>query len=196
MSSFDALLRGTRAAYTRRVVALAPLLAVGGAVAAGCGGAGTSSTTTQSPQTPAQAAFAYSRCIRSHGVPSFPDPQVSTSGGSVKIAQRASPTHDVRAFQAAEKACRALLPQIAGRTPAQQRARAQDLLAFARCLRAHGLAGFPDPGPQGQLTLQTVSAAGVDVHSRGFYDAARQCVGVTNGAITLADVAAATRGGH
>jgi hypothetical protein len=198
MSSFGSVLRGTRAAYTRRVVALAPVLVLGGAIAVGCGSAGPSSTTTQPPRTPVEAAFAYARCMRGHGAPSFPDPQVSTSPGETKIAQRAAPVSaaDAPAFKAAEKACHGLLAEIDNGSRAQQQARTQDLLAFARCLRAHGVAGFPDPGSQGRLSLQMISAAGVDVHSRGFYDAARACVAVTHGAITLADVQAATRGGH
>jgi hypothetical protein len=41
-----------------------------------------------------------------------------------------------------------------------------------------------------------VSAAGVDIHSRKFLDAAKVCVGVTGGAITLAQIQAAVNGGH
>jgi hypothetical protein len=45
-----------------------------------------------------------------------------------------------------------------------------------------------DPTAQGQLTLQMVHAAGDDLQAPSFLTAARACVGVTHGAITLADV--------
>ncbi|MGZ4286692.1 MAG: hypothetical protein ACXVW5_21050 [Solirubrobacteraceae bacterium] len=35
----------------------------------------------------------------------------------------------------------------------------QVLLAFAHCLRAHGVNGFPDPNANGQLTTEMISAA-------------------------------------
>jgi len=41
----------------------------------------------------------------------------------------------------------------------------QVFLAFARCLRSHGISDFPDPDAQGQLTLQMISAAGVDLNA-------------------------------
>jgi hypothetical protein len=69
-------------------------------------------------------------------------------------------------------------------------------LAFAHCMRAHGVSGFPDPTAQGQITRQMLSAAGVDLHSPVVQRAAFDCVGVTHGAITAADVRAAVSGPH
>jgi hypothetical protein len=53
------------------------------------------------------------------------------------------------------------------------------LLAFAHCLRDHGITGFPDPTAEGQLSQEMISAAGVDIHARSFVNAATGCVGVT-----------------
>lgn len=101
-------------------------------------------------------------------------------------------------FAAASSACRAILPAPGGGNPvslaAAQQARKKDLLAFARCLRTHGVANFPDPTAQGQLTLEMVHSAGVDLQAPSVLPAARACVGVTQGAITLADVERAVSG--
>ncbi len=48
--------------------------------------------------------------------------------------------------------------------------------------------GFPDPTAQGQLTLAMIHAAGVDLQAPSLLTAAKACVGVTHGAITLAQV--------
>jgi hypothetical protein len=41
-----------------------------------------------------------------------------------------------------------------------------------------------------------VVAAGVDIHSRQFLDAATSCVGVTHGEITAAQIRAGVNGTH
>jgi hypothetical protein len=38
--------------------------------------------------------------------------------------------------------------------------KATPILAFAKCLRSHGVTNFPDPTSQGQLTLEMVNAVG------------------------------------
>jgi hypothetical protein len=70
------------------------------------------------------------------------------------------------------------------------------LLAFARCLRSHGVPKFPDPDSRGQLPLETVQAAGVDLHAPAVLTAARACVGVTHGQITMAQVEQAINHPH
>ena len=169
-------------------------------VLAGCGSnKPTASTAASTPQNGVSAAYAYSRCMRSHGVPNFPDPKVSSSPGhtSVAIAVNPSETGSPK-FKSADRACSGILP--APETPAQQQAHDQAkkryLLAFGRCLRTNGIQGFPDPDAHGHLSLQMVTAAGIDIRTRKFLDAAKACVGVTNGAVTLAQIQAAVNGGH
>lgn len=169
-------------------------------LAAGCGGGSPSSThaSASTPRGPGQAAYAFARCMRTHGVSDFPDPQVVTSsgGGSVKQAVPAGAAASP-AFKTAQKACQRFQPAPGSDgVPGNQEQRTQTLVSFARCLRAHGLTGFPDPNGQGQLTLAMINAAGVDVHGPAFVTAAKACVGVTHGAITLAQVAAAASGNH
>ena len=143
------------------------------------------------------AAFAYSRCMRSHGVSDFPDPKVVTRPGSQGImfhvgrAQAASPR-----FKAADRACQSILPAPNDSSPAQQQARKKGFLAFARCMRDKGIAGFPDPNVAGRLSLQMVAAAGIDIHSRNVLDTAKSCAAVSNGAVKRADIEAVENGAH
>lgn len=99
-------------------------------------------------------------------------------------------------FPAAQKACRGILPAPGNGGRDQGGPGKQTLLAFAHCLRTHGVSDFPDPDAQGRLTLQMIGGAGVDVHAPNFLKASRACVGVTHGAITMAQVAAAASGEH
>jgi len=178
--------------------ALAALICGLSTLAAGCGSKGPSTTTGQSAQSSSNpdvtAAYAYARCMRSHGVSNFPDPKVHISGnqGSVGFAVNPSETGSPK-FTSAQKACNGILP-APGNSRAEEQAHKQTLLAFARCLRAHGVQDFPDPDVQGNLHLQAVTAAGVDVHSHAFLAAAQACVGVTHGAITMAQIRAGING--
>jgi hypothetical protein len=165
-------------------------------LAAGCGGS-PSPPKAQASKNPAQQAFAYARCIRAHGVPAFPDPQVSTSPGSVGIRQAVPAAAGLsRAFPAAQKACRSILPPPGNGGPGDHGPNKQVLLAFTRCLRAHGITGFPDPNAKGQLTIEMISAAGIDIHTPRVLNAGKACVGVTHGAITVAQVEALVNGRH
>lgn len=64
-----------------------------------------------------QQALKFSACMRSHGVPKFPDPDFGN--GTVKISIGPSTGIDPRSpqFQAAQKACQSLLPGKAGPAP-------------------------------------------------------------------------------
>jgi len=169
------------------------------AVAAGCGSAHptTSITNSAAAQSPGAQAYAYARCMRAHGVSSFPDPHVSTTGNGVAVSMMAPKSAATApAFKAASKACRGILPGPTDSTPAEQQAHRQVLLAFAHCLRSHGLSGFPDPNRNGDISQQMISAAGFDPRSTQFQRAGAACVGVTHGAITLAQVRAAANPQH
>jgi hypothetical protein len=107
----------------------------------------------------------------------------------VNRAEVASPK-----FKAADHACQSILPGPDNASPAQQQARKEGFLAFARCMRDKGIAGFPDPDLKGKLSLQMVAAAGIDIHSRHVLDTAKSCAGVSNGAVKLADIEAAENG--
>ncbi len=141
-------------------------------------------TTTATPN----GALAYARCMRAHGVPNFPDP----TGGNNKRALVSALEHvsNSRA-QAAATACISVNGGSPGTGQGATRARANTtaMLAFARCMRRHRFASFPDPTANGQLTHQMLANAGINLHQPALAQAADSCVRVTHGAITKTTVA-------
>lgn len=94
--------------------------------------------------------LAFSKCMRANGVPNFPDPGLSISGPSNGIGGIEIPTTinvQAPAFQAAEKACAKLQPGavVSASSPSASAERAA--LAWARCIRKHGVPNFPGPLP-------------------------------------------------
>ena len=156
-------------------------------LAAGCGGGSstTAATTTQNGR------LAYSRCMRSHGVPNFPDP--NSSGEIPKDKIPVGSPH----LPAASSTCQHFAPTGLGprETAQQTRTRLADALAFARCVRARGFASFPDPTNQGQLTPEMVTAAGLDLHEPQLRRALLACVPASHGLLTRAAVERAVNGG-
>ncbi|HEV2373240.1 MAG TPA: hypothetical protein VGS19_13835 [Streptosporangiaceae bacterium] len=121
----------------------------------------------------AQALHLAAQCIRQHGIPGFPDPAVNAAG-QVNIDKSALLTVPRPVLTHALSACRPTLERagvLAGNTHGMGNAptpqQLQALLAFARCMRAHGLPGFPDPNPQtGGLSLPpAVSKSSPALHS-------------------------------
>jgi hypothetical protein len=135
--------------------------------------------------------------MRDHGVTNFPDPHVSESSGQTNITlQVPGGFKSSPAAQAARRACRGILPTPKdGAGQESNGPSRQALLAFARCIRSRGYPRFPDPSGQGELTAETVSAAGIDLQAPGFLAVADGCTSVTNGQITTAMVARAVNGG-
>ena len=104
----------------------------------------------------------FAQCMRTHGVPSFPDPnaqgQVTFSGVGPQSAS----------FQAAQRACAKYAPN-GGKTlsPAQQAHMVAQALKFSKCMRAHGISDFPDP--QVQTGAGGVSI-GIRINGKGSTD--------------------------
>lgn len=83
--------------------------------------------------------------MRSHGVPSFPDPN---SNGEIPKTQVVSVRqNNPSRFDSANRACRNLLPRGGGNgeTPAQIQQDWTAFRKFARCMRSHGVPNWPDP---------------------------------------------------
>jgi hypothetical protein len=142
--------------------ALAALAAA--TVIAACGSSSPSSSgssgrsgsdTSQAQAQPEGLSFA--RCMRSHGVSSFPDP--SANGGFNISAPGINPSSP--AFRNAETACASLRPvkQVQSQPPsAQAYAR---LLHWAKCMREHGMSGLPDPRPDPPPAPGSPETAGI-----------------------------------
>lgn len=166
---------------------IALVIACGGLIAA-CGSSSSPTTTSTAAAKGYSQAIAFSKCMRSHGVPNFPDP--STSGGGIHIAIEGGSgvNPQAPAFQAAQKSCRPLLPnggQPSAQASAQAKAR---LLRTSGCMRAHGITGFPDPqtgsppsSPAGYSAIMGVNGAflaipnSINTQSPAFKQAAAVC---------------------
>jgi len=145
------------------LVAIATL--VSGALVAGCGGSSPTPSTAVSPSTAESrtapgggsgrprppgpsahrsGALAFAECMRSSGVPNFPDPNPR---GGFDLGAGIDPMSP--AFKAAQTICRKLLPGgglLRSGAPASAQTMAK-LLRIAVCMRQHGVQQFPDPTP-------------------------------------------------
>jgi len=128
------------------------------------------------------------RCLRHHGLSNFPDPAVASSGpakGRVILDKQALLAYPVPVVSQAMNACRTALDKAgissgpnAGANPQE----IQDLLAFARCVRNHGISNFPDPDSQGGFNL---AGTGINSHqlSPAELTAARICLPTAHGTV-------------
>jgi hypothetical protein len=112
--------------------------------ASACGGSSSAKVaqvgTTSANHPRAHDPEAFSACMRSHGVPTFPDP-----GSSGTIQVPSSIDDRVPTVRAAYRACRSLAPSEGSITGEGDVLTQDRLLAFAKCMRSHGVLAFPDP---------------------------------------------------
>jgi hypothetical protein len=110
---------------------------------------------------------AFSGCMRSHGVPDFPDPD---SHGDISITASSGLELNSPRFRSAEQACQSLMP---GPTPAEQARDQANALKYSACMRSHGVPNFPDPTfSNGNIGI---SARGLDANSPIFQSAQAAC---------------------
>lgn len=139
--------------------ALAVLAAAcGGSPSGSGGGSGSPAGSDSSPSTGGSQHLkivAFSHCMRSHGVPRYPDP--SPGQIDVKVDPRIQgPQFGVSnsQFQAAWDACRSVLPVGANDMfPASMMPQVlREMRSFSQCMRSHAATDWPDPivGPEGQ----------------------------------------------
>jgi hypothetical protein len=130
---------------------------------AGCGGG----AHTSSPTKVLSGALAYANCMRSHGVPDFPDPNsqgefriqpVRVHNGVQTVSQDLQPSSP--ASQAAQRVCGPF--GSAGRqvTAVQEKQEFRLTLEAAECMRANGVPNYPTPnGSTDRLTRTTTPAS-------------------------------------
>ena len=150
------------------------LIAVGLVLlASACGGGPAVAASTGSDHL--HAALAYAHCMRSHGVPTFPDPDAQgdfvpfRSGVSKQVAL------------AADASCKHLLGSGATATPQQRRQKLAFGVKVAECMRSHGFPDFPDPTGLGENHLP----ADIDPNSPTFHAAETACEGRARKALGL-----------
>ncbi len=132
----------TTAAITATAALAAVALACGSAASAIAGVGLNARESAHSGSTNVQQALAYSRCMRSHGVPTFPDPNSSGEIPKISPQQLRRPQ-----FQRAEKDCQNLLPPGSNDMfpPGEVQQLLIGMLRFSQCMRSHGVPNWPDP---------------------------------------------------
>jgi hypothetical protein len=177
----------------------APLLLALPLLAAACGGAKSPSVASVGPTTAtaatspaeapssADAGLAYAKCMRAHGEPGFPDP---LPGGGFEFQAGSGVNPSSPAFRAASTSCRKLMPLVglAPGTATHPTAKwLAQMIKAAQCMRAHGIASFPDPTttipqlPAGGGLVSDIDGAvfeftgSIDEQSPQFVHAARVC---------------------
>lgn len=167
-----------------------------GVTVAACGGgtstpnAATGSTTsTVSPSagsssssgdggTQGSGLLAYSSCMRSHGVPNFPDP--TSSGGIPKETPQQLGVGQSQ-LNTAQNACQHLIPAGESLGGKQQQSiptrDQQDYLNAATCMRSHGITDFPEPvfGQDGTVAFPMLDHLAEPINSPQFQRAYQIC---------------------
>ena len=133
---------------------------------------------------PGSQAIAYSACMRSHGVPNFPDPVIhhSADGTSVRMVVHAGTFRSDPDFASAQQACRKLLPN--GGEPTHQTVTPLEqtqYLKAAACIRSHGVPNFPDPTFEGGGVH--IDHQGLDLNSPAFKSAVEDCKSLIPGGV-------------
>jgi hypothetical protein len=138
-----------------------------------------SSPATSSGSNPPSSAYtkalAYAKCMRSHGVPNYPDPNsngqfVETGSNSLNVRSN-SPNVGSSVLSAAQSACQSLMPSGLQISSGQKQQFSADALKFTRCMRSHGVPNMPDPVAGGEISRPK----GVDPNSPTFQNAERAC---------------------
>jgi len=121
-------------------------------------------------------AVAYARCMRTHGVPNMPDPNAKGEFLSYHGKLNGEVVNPNSAqFAAADKACRHLLANGGQITPAEQQQLLAETLKFVACMRAHGLANFPDPTTSGGGVGIDLGGTGIRPDSLQYQTAEKAC---------------------
>ena len=153
-----------------KLASIASLAATAALLVAACG----SSRPTTGSQTAASVqadGLKFASCVRSHGVPNFPDP-TSSNGGGLRIQQSQTAGSggsmtvngvpvSAPAFQAAQRECAKYMPKRGPISATQVRNLSKAALEMATCMRSHGVSNFPDP------KVQAGSNGGVGVQING-----------------------------
>jgi hypothetical protein len=130
-----------------------------------------------------KARVAAAGCMRSQGI-NIPDPGVSR--GSLLTVLRILAGYPRAKVQAAETACAAQIrqafPNATSLSPAQRAQRLREGVAFAGCMRAHGI-NFPDPtSAASDPTRYYQALQSLDTASPAFKAASKTCAATTLGA--------------
>ncbi len=151
------------------------LLALTVPLAAACGGSGGSAGPAASRGRLYQLARAYTDCMRSHGVPDFPEPRPGPQGTLSYPLNPPAGMLGRAGYDAAFRAC-LKLAVTGGRPAARYQAIALKALQQAECMRSHGITGYPSPATlNGGIHSPDFTTLGIDPHTRQFAAAVSAC---------------------
>jgi hypothetical protein len=128
------------------------------------GGSGSGQPGGSASQGSQSGAAAFAQCVRSHGVPDFPDPQ----NGHFLISGNDQNNPN---YNSAVRSCQHLLGPGGATNGGSGGANNSQLLSFAHCMQTHGVPQFPDPTANGGIGLPQ----GVDPNSPQFQKAWQEC---------------------
>jgi hypothetical protein len=115
--------------------------------------------------------LAFAACMRSHGVPNFPDPG---AGGGINIPNALTQSP---AFQPAAQTCRSKLQPGRGPHGGISENTRLSLLHHAECMRAHGVPNYPDPNLPSHGPYEFGPPPGINTNAPAFQHAASACGG-------------------
>jgi hypothetical protein len=144
---------------------------------AACGGGGTpAGSGSPSPESTYAKIVVWAQCMRSHGVPNFPDPNSNgTFPGNSFNPQSA-------AAQSAMKACKSLQPDIGGSPGQLQKQNVARALKYSQCMRSHGVPNYPDPSSSGGTNIP--ASSGINPQSPAFQKAQQDCQSINPGQVS------------
>jgi hypothetical protein len=154
---------GARRRWPRRAAALAAMACMV-LLATACGSGSSPRASATGGPTREQRALAYAQCMRSHGVPDFPDPDSNgdfnlgsnqAGGGSKRSGSNSGSSQGNSGSsqgnsvtpqeRSADHVCHHLLNGSHEMSQSQQQHVMSQLVRYAQCMRAHGVPNFPDP---------------------------------------------------
>lgn len=169
---------GARVARAPGALLLIAALASAALLLAACGGSSKNSGGA-SGNAPGSAAGSsdltkatkFAQCMRSNGLPDFPDPQANgefmfnrTNGSDLDP--------DSSAYKSALQSCKSLEPAgSASNSGGMSKEDQEKTLKFVRCMRSNGVPNMPDPQPGGSLLL----SGDIDPNSSTFKAARQKC---------------------
>lgn len=163
----------------RLIAALIVAAAVVAGITTACSSSSSSSPSHASGPASGQAsssggALAFSACMRSHGVPNFPDPTSGSNGGTVELQQGSGIDPNSPAYQAAFRSCQSLLPAGKASGGSVSPTVRAEYLRYAACMRRHGEPSFPDPTFNGNA-VNLGNLSGIDTNAPQYQSASSAC---------------------
>jgi hypothetical protein len=168
----------------RRAGALAAVVAGVSLLAAACGGSSTGANTFAPGATYTQM-LAFAKCMRSNGVPKFPDPDRQGDFNNATVNALISNNSGDNALHQ----CRSVLPNAGTGLTAEQIQQGQqtnlrNAVKAAHCMRAHGIENFPDPagttqasGVNWQPVISAIQAGALSLNTPSYEAAFMTCNG-------------------